>query len=116
MEDEDTVGSRTFSIHFGGGDGPVLVADLDDLVDLLLVADITLGHAADMDAQLLVLMNLEVSLPWIEKIFDFLVIDLNKADFYREFNVFRLFSDLLEETSDHSRDDTALCLILNILT
>ena len=61
-------------------------------------------------------MDFEVILSGVQKIFNFLIVNLDKTDFDREFNIFWLFGDLLEEASDHSWDNTSLGLVLNVLS
>lgn len=108
--------SGALLVHVGGANRPVLVAYLEDLVYFLLRAYVAFGHSSHMDSELLVLVNLQVTLARVQQVLDFLIVDLDEADLDAELGVLRLCRDLLEETRDHARDDSACLLVFNVFT
>ena len=52
--------------------------------------------------------NFQVTFSWVKKIFDLLIINLDKADSQGELDIFWMLRNLLEETRDHPRNDTSL--------
>lgn len=68
-----------------------------------------------MNTKLLIFVDFQIIFSWIEQILDFLIVNFDKADFDWELDILWLSYDLLEKSSDHSGNDSALLLIFDIL-
>lgn len=116
LHDEAAVAAGALGIHVRYADRAVVVTDFEYAIHLFLVAHVRLSHVLDIDAGILVLMDLQVDFLRVEKIANFFVIDFEERYPHRELDIFRRLNDSGENALDHTWDDTALYLVLNVLT
>ena len=93
------MGTRRMRIHVSHAGDPILLPDLDKLIKLKAVRDISLGEVLDV-GPVLILSNLQVGLADIQEVAYFLHINFEDGDFELELHVVGRFLDGVEQILD----------------